>query len=102
VTFKDLKKRVSLVETTQEQQSKTLERLRNKPFWVWNIEEHKQEDIKTKGDCCFNHIVGLPTKENREKPMFEYEKLLYDSLLVADFYNRLHHYTIHSSTNIFG
>jgi hypothetical protein len=102
VTFKDLKKRVSLVETTQEQQSKTLERLRNKPFWVWNIEEHKQEDIKTKGDCCFNHIVGLPTKENREKPMFDYEKLLYDSLLVADFYNRLHHYTIHSSTNIFG
>ncbi|MFL6507126.1 MAG: hypothetical protein ACJ704_04225, partial [Nitrososphaeraceae archaeon] len=22
-----------------------LERLHNKPFWIWNIEEHKQEEI---------------------------------------------------------
>ena len=22
-----------------------------------NVKEHKQEDIKTKGDCCFNHII---------------------------------------------
>jgi hypothetical protein len=43
VTFKDLKKRVSLVEATT-QESKILERLRNKPFWIWNVEEHKQED----------------------------------------------------------
>jgi hypothetical protein len=43
VTFKDLKKRVSLVEATA-QESKILERLRNKPFWIWNVEEHKQED----------------------------------------------------------
>jgi hypothetical protein len=28
-------------------QSKALEQLRNKPFWIWNIAEHKQEDIKT-------------------------------------------------------
>jgi hypothetical protein len=46
---------------------------------IWNIEEHKQEDIKTNGDCCFNHIIGLPTKEGMEKPMFDYEKILYDS-----------------------
>jgi late competence protein required for DNA uptake (superfamily II DNA/RNA helicase) len=65
--------------------------LHNKPFWIWDTQEHKQEDIKTNGDCCFNHIIGLPTKENSEKPMFDYEKLLYDSLLVADFYNGLHH-----------
>jgi hypothetical protein len=23
------------------------ERLLNMPFWIWNIEEHKQEDIKS-------------------------------------------------------
>ena len=46
LTFKDLKKRVSL-ETIQ-QQSKLFERLHNKPFWISDIEEHKKEDIKQK------------------------------------------------------
>jgi hypothetical protein len=88
VTFKDLKKRVGLEAITQEQFRLT-ERLHNKPFWIWNIEEHKQEDIDTKGDCCFNHIIGLPIKEGIEKPIFDYEKILYDSLLVNESYNPL-------------
>jgi hypothetical protein len=88
LTFKELKRRVCL-ETTQ--QTRLFERLRNKPFWIWNQQQHRLEDITTKGYCCFNHIIGLPTKETIEKPMFDYERLLYDSLLVADFYNRLHH-----------
>jgi hypothetical protein len=46
LTFKDLKKKVSSV---TQQQNKFFERLQNKPFWIWNIEEHKQEDIKTNG-----------------------------------------------------
>jgi hypothetical protein len=75
LTFKDLKKRVTL--ETEQQQSGLFKRLHNKPFWIWNIEEHKQEDIKTSGDCCFNHVIGLPTKERIEKPLFDYEKLLY-------------------------
>jgi hypothetical protein len=49
VTFKDLKKRDTL-EATQ-QQTKLLESLLNKPFWIWDVEEHKAEDIKTKGNC---------------------------------------------------
>ena len=75
VIFKDLKKRVSL-ETTH-QQFTLFERLQNTPFWIWNIDEHKQEDIKTNGDCCFNHIIGLPTKEGVQKAIFDYEKILY-------------------------
>ena len=42
------------------------------------------EDIKTKGNCCFNHIVGLPQKNGMEKPIFDYEKLLYDNLSLPD------------------
>jgi hypothetical protein len=80
VTFKDLKKRVSL--EVAQQQSKLFERLRNKPFWIWNTDEHRQEDIITKGDCCFNHVIGLPTKEGIERAIFDYEKILYDALLV--------------------
>jgi hypothetical protein len=61
VTFKDLKKRV--IQETAQQQSKLTERLQNKPFWIWDIAEHKQEDLKTNGECCFNHIIGLPQKD---------------------------------------
>jgi hypothetical protein len=89
--FKDLQK---LVQQSQQEQQKNsnqdvFERLLDKSFWIWDIEEHKQLDIKTKGDCCFNHIIGLPTKEKLEKPLFDYEKLLYDSLLVNDYTNVL-------------
>ena len=70
MTSKDLKKRVTL-ETAQE--SKALEVLRNKPFWIWNVAEHKLEDIKTNGNCCFNHIIGLPTKEGMEKFWFVFK-----------------------------
>jgi hypothetical protein len=68
VTFKDLKKRVSL---GVQQQSKVFERLHNKPFWIWNSEEHRQEDIRANGDCCFNHIIGLPQKNGVDKPFYD-------------------------------
>jgi hypothetical protein len=91
--FKDLQK---LVQQSQQEQQKNsnqdvFERLRDKSFWIWNVEEHKQEDVNTKGDCCFNHIIGLPIKEKLEKPLFDYERLLYDSLLVNDYSNTLKH-----------
>jgi hypothetical protein len=81
LTFKDLKKRVCLEAT---QQSKLFERLYNKPFWIWNIEEHKQEDIKTYGDCCFNHIIGLHERNGVDKPLYEYEKIIFDSLVTKN------------------
>jgi hypothetical protein len=88
LTFRDLKKRVTL-QTAQG--SKSLERLNGKPFWIWDTEEHKQEDIETNGECCFNHIIGLPAKGKLEKPIFDYEKLLYDSLLTNEYSNILNH-----------
>jgi hypothetical protein len=78
ITFKDLKKRVSL-DTTQ-QQSKLFERLLNKPFWIWDQHQHKLEDVKTNGDCCFNHIISLPQKDGMDKPLYDYQKILYDAL----------------------
>jgi hypothetical protein len=82
LTFRDLKKRVSL-ELTQ-QQFRLFERLHNKPFWIWNIEKHKLEDIRTNGNCCFNHIIGLPEKESIDKPLYEYEKIIFDSLVAQN------------------
>jgi hypothetical protein len=80
MTFKDLKKRIN-TNNQQQQQTQSFDKLHNKPFWIWNIEEHKLQDIRTKGECCFNHIIGLPTKEGLEKPIFDYQQLLYEALL---------------------
>jgi hypothetical protein len=66
VTFKDLQKLVQS-HSNIEQNKLLFDRLKDKPFWIWNIGEHKQEDIKTKGDCCFNHIMDLSTKERRKR-----------------------------------
>jgi hypothetical protein len=80
VTFKDLKKRISL-EATTNQQSKLFEKLQNKPFWIWNIKEHKRQDVRTNGDCCFNHIIGPPQKDGLDKPLYDYEEIIFDSLV---------------------
>ena len=58
---------------------------------MWNIEEHKQQDITTNGICCFNHIIGLPKKDGTEKPIFDYQKILYDALLIPDIVNSQRH-----------
>jgi hypothetical protein len=45
LTFKDLNIKVSLEITSQ--QTKLFEELLNKPFWILDIQQYKQEDIKT-------------------------------------------------------
>src|ERR687887_2949794 len=79
IIFKDLQKLVS-----QQQQEKArndlYDRLINKPFWISDREQHKQEDIRTNGDCCFNHIIGLPQKDGEDKPLYDYEQLIFESL----------------------
>ena len=65
MTFKDLQKLVQ--SQTSLEQNQLVTRLKDKPFWIWDQRQHKQQDIKTKGDCCFNHIIGLPRKDGVEK-----------------------------------
>src|SRR5438876_6707801 len=94
MTFKDLRKRINSNSTLEiQQQTRLFDICKDKPFWIWDVQEHKLEDFRTKGQCCFNHIIGLPTKEGLEKPMFDYEKILYDSLLLLpnDSSNILNH-----------
>jgi hypothetical protein len=52
-----------------------------------DIDKHKLDDIRTDGDYCFNHIIGIPHKNDLETPIYDHEILLYDSLLIVDFYN---------------
>jgi hypothetical protein len=68
----------------QTSSSSSLSVLRGLPFWIWDKEEHRQQAAATNGKCCFNHVCGLPTKDKREMPIFDYEKILYDSLMSVD------------------
>jgi hypothetical protein len=68
----------------QTRSSYSLQILQGKPFWIWDKEEHLRLATEANEQCCFNHIVGLPVKDNKEYPLFDYEKLLYDSLLNVD------------------
>ena len=80
IVFKDLHKLVS--HSQQENTRKELfQRLQDKPFWIWNKQQHKLEDIRTDGDCCFNHIIGLPQKDGNDKPLYDYEEIIFDALV---------------------
>ncbi len=62
-----------------------------KPFWVWNQIEHRTLAKDSDGQCCWNHIVGLPQKDGKEYPLFDYEKILYNTLLFQQINNHLNH-----------
>jgi hypothetical protein len=88
VTFKDLQKLIeSQPDYNNPEQLQQLERLRDKAFWHWDRGEHKQKDITYKGDCCFNHIIGLPRKDGKRKPLFDYEGMLYRALVRPGYFN---------------
>jgi hypothetical protein len=81
MTFKDLKKIISISNSQQQQPRTQFSNIAlNKSFWIWNIEQHKARDILTEGSCCFNHLIGLPKKNGQDQPFFDYEKLLFDVL----------------------
>jgi hypothetical protein len=46
VTFKDLQKLVQSYRVAEEEQTKLFQRLKDKPFWIWDNEKHKLEGMK--------------------------------------------------------
>ena len=59
----------------------SLDILKGKPFWLWgDKEKHKEQYIKSKWNCCANHIWGLPLKNGKEMPIFDYQKIIFDSI----------------------
>jgi hypothetical protein len=89
VLFKDLQKLVS------QQQKESIRKalyqiLEGRPFWIWDTEQHKQEDAATDADCCFNHIIGLPQKDGIDKPLYDYEQIIFDALIPESVNGRKH------------
>jgi len=59
-------------------EKKNVKALRNMSttFWINNSEQHASSSTKSKGNCCFNHQMGLPTSKIppcKELPIFGYE-----------------------------
>jgi hypothetical protein len=80
VTFKDLQR---LVQSNGNQYNFTIDlqtKLQDKPFWIFDKEQHKQEHISTGGQCCFWHGIGCPQKDGRDMPVLPYQKILYEAL----------------------
>ncbi len=65
---------------TTEETRQYFKRFKDLQFWHWNIEEHKAQHAKTKGECCFNHLIGLPRKNDVPMPLFDYQRALLDTL----------------------
>ncbi len=51
----------------------------DRPFWIWDKEKHDLDFLIDK-NCCFNHIIGLPVKNDKEYPLFDYEQLIYNTI----------------------
>jgi hypothetical protein len=78
VTFKDLQK---LVQSQAGQIHSTFNsRLQGLPLWIFDKQQHRQEGIRTKDNCCFWHAIGLPQKDGHDMPLLPYQRILYDSL----------------------
>jgi hypothetical protein len=83
IVFKDLQRLVSQ-QQKENSRKELFARLQEKPFWVWDKQQHKHEDIRTDGDCCFNHIIGLPQKDGNDKPLYDYEQIVFDTLVTQN------------------
>jgi hypothetical protein len=87
--FKALKDFVAREQKQQQQQQSTVQSnrltsLRGLPFYIWSEEEHQIEHAK-KGDlCCFQHAIGLPVKHGITHGLYDYQKLVFDTIFQED------------------
>lgn len=61
------------------------EHLRNLPFYNWescSLKRANQAQIETNSSQTetFNHVIGLPQKNGKAYPLFDYEQILFDVL----------------------
>jgi hypothetical protein len=83
--FKDLKRMMEVEQSQQDdspQMKKLLSLLHKKPFYRWKIADDVHEYLckRSKGSCCFNHIVGLPEKAGRRHNLYDYERMAFMAL----------------------
>jgi hypothetical protein len=66
--------------TSLSEHKDSLEVFKDKPFWIWDQQEHNKQFIASEGKCCHVDILGRPQKDAVDFPIFDYEKLIYDAV----------------------
>jgi hypothetical protein len=53
------------------------------PFYRFDLtpEEHKKLYLETRSRCCFNHFIGLPEKDGKRFPLFDYQREVFDDFM---------------------
>ena len=64
----------------QTSSSSSLSILKGLPFWIWDKELHRQQAVATNGNCCIQHVLGLPIKNGKPFPIFDFQKQIFDYL----------------------
>jgi hypothetical protein len=77
-----------------------LQKLKGKPFWIWEPVHHRSAYAKYKGQDCFNHIIGPCKKDGVEKTFFDYERLIYRALFEPGYFNSSPALSTHDPNNI--
>ena len=80
VTFRDLQKFIQSGAEAIANLKISFQKLQGLPFWIFDREQHRQQDLRTKGHCCFNHAIGLPQKDGHDMPLLPYQRTLYEVL----------------------
>ena len=62
------------------QSNSSLDILKGKEFWIWDKTEHLKTAVETNKQCCAQHIWGLPRKNNKEYPLFPFQKRIFDTI----------------------
>ena len=58
-----------------------LELLKGLPFYIdWQAAAPSVQKEAQKSSLSFNHVIGLPRKNGQELPLFDYERLLFNTL----------------------
>lgn len=52
---------------------RNLAEIKGKPFWIDDPIAHEHQHTFTGWKCCFNHIIGLPWKDDKPHIMYDYE-----------------------------
>ena len=81
----------------KESSSSSFLSLKDKPFWIWDKQEHLRLAEETNGNCCFNHVIGLPVKDKNEFPLFDYEQLLFNQLFSTNGFKDKHLWVLKST-----
>jgi hypothetical protein len=63
-----------------------LQRVKDKPFWIFSKPHERKHDIHS-GNCCFNHIIGLPLRRGEPQPLWDYQDVFLRAIEIDSYLN---------------